>query len=116
MVSAGCTKYEDDVHKMMEKVVEKEVQLQYSGCGRKIKGVGKKSFRETETYQIMESKLMLNYAYFNMKCVLTIIIIVSEFILAKYQKSDKKISVITAVSYFLAGAKDRKGGRSQRNK
>ncbi|KAK9888625.1 hypothetical protein WA026_000853 [Henosepilachna vigintioctopunctata] len=73
MVSAGCTKYEDDVHKIMEKMINKEVQLQYSGCGRKVKGVGKKSFKETETYQIMESRLMLNYDYFNMICVLTII-------------------------------------------
>ncbi|KAK9880083.1 hypothetical protein WA026_008599 [Henosepilachna vigintioctopunctata] len=93
MVSAGCTKYEDDVHKIMEKMINKEVQLQYSGCGRKVKGVGKKSFKETETYQIME-----------------------KFLMAKYQKSNGKIGVITAVSNFLSGAKDREGGRAQRNK
>ncbi|KAK9884006.1 hypothetical protein WA026_004941 [Henosepilachna vigintioctopunctata] len=34
----------------------------------------------------------------------------------KYQKSNGKIGVITAVSNFLSGAKDREGGRAQRNK
>lgn len=60
MVSAGCRKYEEDIHKIMEKMIKKEVQLQYSGCGRKIKGVGKKSFKGTETYKILESKLILS--------------------------------------------------------
>ncbi|XP_074114273.1 uncharacterized protein LOC141537281 [Cotesia typhae] len=93
MVAAGCTKYEDDIYKIMKKMIKKEVQLKYSGCGRKIKGVGKLSFRETETYQIME-----------------------KFIMAKYQTSKEKIVVITAVSAFLSGEKDREGGRAQRNK
>ncbi|XP_074096319.1 uncharacterized protein LOC141525658 [Cotesia typhae] len=93
MVAAGCTKYEDDIYKIMEKMIKKEVQLKYSGCGKKIKGVGKLSFRETETYQIME-----------------------KFIMVKYQTSKEKIAVITAVSAFLSGAKDREGGRAQRNK
>ncbi|KAH0557654.1 hypothetical protein KQX54_009756 [Cotesia glomerata] len=41
MISAGCSKYEDDIYKIMEKMIKKEVQLKYSGCGRRSKGVGK---------------------------------------------------------------------------
>ncbi|KAK9873527.1 hypothetical protein WA026_022939 [Henosepilachna vigintioctopunctata] len=94
MVSAGCTKYEDDVHKIMEKMINKEVQLQYSGCGRKVKGVGKKVSRKLKLTKLWKV----------------------EFLMAKYQKSNGKIGVITAVSNFLSGAKDREGGRAQRNK
>ncbi|XP_026482654.1 uncharacterized protein LOC113390608 [Ctenocephalides felis] len=37
-----------------------------------------------------------------------------EFIMTKYKSSPEKIAVISSVSAFLSGAKDREGGRAQR--
>ncbi|XP_057324044.1 uncharacterized protein LOC130666793 isoform X1 [Microplitis mediator] len=93
MVSAGCNKCEDDVYKIMWKIIKKEVQLQYSGAGKLIKSLRKKSFKETETFNALE-----------------------RFLTAKYHASKEKPKVLTAVSTFLSGTKDRDGGRSQRNK
>lgn len=59
MASAGSNKCEDDVTMILSKIIKKSVQLEYSGCGKKIKGVGKKSFKDTETFKIMERKSIL---------------------------------------------------------
>lgn len=40
--------------------------------------------------------------------------IVSDFLLAKYHGSKNKLEVISWVSRFLSGAKDREGGRAHR--
>ncbi|XP_057335751.1 uncharacterized protein LOC130674443 [Microplitis mediator] len=92
-VSAGCNKCEDDVYKIMGKIIKKEVQLQYSGAGKLIKGLRKKSFKETETFNALD-----------------------RFFTAEYHASKEKIKVLTAVSTFLSGVKDRDGCRAQRNK
>lgn len=57
MITAGSTDCETDVQNIMAKLIKKSIQLQYSGCGKKIKGIGKKSFKETESFKIMESRL-----------------------------------------------------------
>lgn len=41
---------------------------------------------------------------------------ISDFILSKYSQSTEKLKVIHVTSKFLAGAKDREGGRAQRSK
>lgn len=60
MITAGSTNCENDINQIMGKLIKKNVQLLYSGCGKKIKGVGKKSFKETESFKIMEGKLMVD--------------------------------------------------------
>lgn len=42
--------------------------------------------------------------------------IIAEFLSAKYAASKGQTTIVTAVSRFLSGAKDRDGGRSQRQK
>lgn len=91
MITAGSTTCEEDVQKILGKLLKKEIQLQYSGSGKKTKGVGKKPFKDTETYKEME-----------------------KFLTAKYKASKKPL--LTAVSSYLAGAKDRDGGRADRSK
>ncbi|XP_074108872.1 uncharacterized protein LOC141533745 [Cotesia typhae] len=91
MITAGSTNCENDINQIMGKLIKKNVQLLYSGCGKKIKGVGKKSFKDTESFKIME-----------------------EFLRAKYHASQGKLEIISWVSRFLSGAKDREGGRAHR--
>lgn len=54
--------------------------------------------------------------YLNINYDFTTMIIVSGFLTAKYHASKEKPKVLTAVSTFLSGARDRDGGRAQRNK
>lgn len=60
MVSAGNTSIEDDVRAIMMKLIKKSIQLQYSGCGKKVNGVGKEPFKTTETFKAMERKSIFN--------------------------------------------------------
>ncbi|XP_044733325.1 uncharacterized protein LOC123295928 [Chrysoperla carnea] len=91
MVTAGSIDCDNDVQSIMKKLIKKDVQLLYSGCGKKIKGIGKKSFKETQTFKEME-----------------------KFLKAKYYDSKDKLSILSLVSRFLSGAKDRDGGRANR--
>lgn len=58
MVTVGCTTKEHDVAAIVSKIIKKVVQLEYSATGKKTKGVGKNSFKDTETFKIMDSKLI----------------------------------------------------------
>lgn len=42
---------------IIKKLIKKDVQLLYSGTGRKIRGQRKKSFQETESYKCLNGKL-----------------------------------------------------------
>ena len=112
MVTAGCTKCVEDVHKIMGKLIKKDIQLQYSGCGKIIKGFGKYPFNATDTFKLIESKCII---YRNTIYDLTSVVIIIEFLTAKYVGSKEK-PILTAVSNYLSGAKDREGGRAKRNK
>ncbi|CAD6233635.1 GSCOCG00007229001-RA-CDS [Cotesia congregata] len=92
MVTVGSTTKEHDVATIISKVIKKVIQLEYSATGKRSKGVGKKSFKDTETFKVMD-----------------------KFLLAKYANSAGIISTITALSNFLSGAKDREGGRAHRD-
>ncbi|CAG5073907.1 Protein of unknown function [Cotesia congregata] len=70
---------------------KKNSLLLYSGCGKRFKGVGKRSFKDTESFKIIE-----------------------EFLRAKHHASQRKLEIISWVSKFLSGAKDREGGRALR--
>ncbi|KAK0074772.1 hypothetical protein PV326_012187 [Microctonus aethiopoides] len=91
MLTIGFNNYIHDIQMIIKKLIKKDVQLLYSGTGRKIRGQGKKSFQETESY----------------KCL-------NDFLMLKYTDSKEKIAVVTQVSRFLAGAMDRDGGKKER--
>ncbi|XP_074106384.1 uncharacterized protein LOC141532109 [Cotesia typhae] len=92
MVTAGSIDCDNDVQSIMKKLIKKDIQLLYSGCGKKVKGIGKKSFKETETFKELE-----------------------KFLKAKYHDRKDKISILSLVSRFLSGAKDKDGVRANRD-
>lgn len=82
-----------------------------AGAVKKNKGVGKKSFKDTESFKIMEGELMVDLIL-NLDFIT--VCIVQEFLRAKYHASQGKLEIISWVSRFLSGAKDREGGRAHR--
>ncbi|XP_044578924.1 uncharacterized protein LOC123261395 [Cotesia glomerata] len=91
LLTVGSNDFKRDVQTIIGKLISKVVQLDYSGTGRKIKGVGKKSFQDTQSYKCM-----------------------SEFLQEKYKNSSVKLTILTATSHYLSGAGDREGGKRKR--
>lgn len=46
------------ISKILKAVLSKIVQKEYSACGRKMKGEGKRNFSETNTYKCMKCKMI----------------------------------------------------------
>lgn len=65
LATAGSDSYEKDVQSIISKIIKKSVQVEYSGAGRKVKGEGKRSFRDTQTYQCMTGKFSV-YLYISL--------------------------------------------------
>lgn len=49
----GARDLKESVSKILSAYIVKSVQLQYSGCGRKIKGEGKRDFSATHAFACM---------------------------------------------------------------
>ncbi|XP_039954218.1 uncharacterized protein LOC120770704 [Bactrocera tryoni] len=85
--------YAADIKKIIKELIAKEVQLNYNGVGRVVKGKGKKNFSATATFACMR-----------------------DFIETKYKDPNQPLKIITITSDWLAGAGDRDGGCIQRKK
>ncbi|XP_015119817.1 uncharacterized protein LOC107043033 [Diachasma alloeum] len=88
--TSGSTDPSTDVKILLGLLITKTVQLEYSGAGRRVRGVGKKNFSATFTYKCM-----------------------NEFLMEKYGKSTKEMKVLSITSQFLSGASDCEGGRAE---
>ncbi|XP_011314649.1 uncharacterized protein [Fopius arisanus] len=85
--------YAADIKKILKELISKEVQLNYSGVGRVVKGRGKRNFSATLTFACLR-----------------------DFIEGKYKNSNIPLKIISITSDWLSGAGDRDGGCSQRKK
>lgn len=56
LITIGNDNFVKDIQDIIGKTIKKSVQLLYSGAGRQVKGAGKNSFQNTETYKIMTGK------------------------------------------------------------
>ncbi|XP_043473318.1 uncharacterized protein LOC122505636 isoform X2 [Leptopilina heterotoma] len=88
--SQNFKKLEDAVSSILSKVITKEVQIQYSGFGRVVKGVGKLNFSKTCTCKIIQ-----------------------DVLLSKYENTSNA-DILTKISRWLSGAPDRDGGKKER--
>ncbi|XP_077280701.1 uncharacterized protein LOC143907693 [Temnothorax americanus] len=68
-------------------------EMEYSAFGRQIHGLGKRNFNKTETYSCMKDVLR-----------------------QKFGNSEKFKAFHNILSRWLSGARDREGGRKERNK
>lgn len=57
VVIFGETKLSNCIGKLMQSVVSKAVETQYSGCGKLVRGVGKHNFSATHTFACMEGEI-----------------------------------------------------------
>ncbi|XP_033214015.1 uncharacterized protein LOC117171075 [Belonocnema kinseyi] len=57
----GSTSVSEGIRNCLPFFMGKEVQLQYTATGRKVKGVGKDNFGDTYTYQCMAACLLFNF-------------------------------------------------------
>ncbi|CAG5109381.1 Protein of unknown function, partial [Cotesia congregata] len=79
----GCFDYVKAIKLILAAIITKEVQLLYSGCGRKMKNIGKLNFSATHIFKVIE-----------------------EFITDQYGNQNRTLKVLTTVSTYLSGAKD----------
>ncbi|XP_074096473.1 uncharacterized protein LOC141525755 isoform X1 [Cotesia typhae] len=79
------------IRKTLSEVITPLVQLDYSGTGRRVHGIGKKNFSATYTYNCLK-----------------------EVVEEKFGDSDQSKSLRVKLGNFLANAGDRNGGRRQR--
>ncbi|XP_048507877.1 uncharacterized protein LOC125500187 [Athalia rosae] len=89
---AGSNSWRDDVGKILNAILSKAVQIHYSGCGRKVKGKGKRNFSETVVFSCMK-----------------------DVIEEHYKNITEPLQLVSRVSRWLAGAGDREGGRVGRS-
>lgn len=75
----------------MTATLDKKVELEYSGFGRSVNGYSKKNFSITQTCLTMK-----------------------EAIMDKLGEGPETINLQSKISKWLSGAKDRKGGRKER--
>ncbi|XP_057335753.1 uncharacterized protein LOC130674445 [Microplitis mediator] len=87
----GQIKVVDCVHKIFPAILKKEVELNYSGTGKKTRGVGKLNFSSTNTFKCMET-------------------VIRE----KFPDQPEAVKLRTLVGTWLAGAPDRDRGRASR--
>lgn len=68
-----CHKVEEAVSSILPKIITKDVQLLYSGCGRIVKSVGKYSFAATNTCEIIRGmysyKYVFSYVHIHFYCI-----------------------------------------------
>ncbi|XP_057341795.1 uncharacterized protein LOC130678546 [Microplitis mediator] len=91
IITAGFKEYEKDIKTIIASIIKKTVQLEYSGTGRQMRGVGKKNFSATSVYQCLK-----------------------EFIEEKYRSAEAPPKILSVTSNYLAGSGDREGGRKAR--
>ncbi|XP_015121200.1 uncharacterized protein LOC107043984 [Diachasma alloeum] len=82
-----------DTKKILFHFTKKPVQLLYSGAGRATRGVAKKNFSKTMSYECMR-----------------------DFLKAKYKKSEEEMKILTTTSDWLSAASDRDGGAAERKR
>ncbi|KAK0072327.1 hypothetical protein PV325_011545 [Microctonus aethiopoides] len=90
---SGESKVQSCILKLGAATIGKDVQLLYSGTGKKINGVGKLNFSGTHTYTVMQDSLI-----------------------EKFGNSLNLKSLPGDVGRWLSGANDRNGGRKEREK
>ena len=56
MMIAPYNCFHKALNHLLKGLLSKEVQLEYSGCGRKLKGFQKKNFSSTNAYEISKSR------------------------------------------------------------
>ena len=59
-LTLGENSFQNRASKILKALLTKNFQLLYSGCGRKVKGVGKENFSSTNTYKCMQSIYLLD--------------------------------------------------------
>ncbi|XP_063988120.1 uncharacterized protein LOC135168132 [Diachasmimorpha longicaudata] len=88
--SKDCKK---DIQGILTVLIKKAIQLEYSSAGRKVQGVGKKAFNATQTCNCIR-----------------------EFLIAKYQISEKSMNMLTITSDWLSGAGYRERRASEKKR
>lgn len=64
VATVGSNNYINDVAAIIKKIITKDVQLKYSGCGRKVQEVGKRSFQNTRVFKFMSGMLIMKRKFF----------------------------------------------------
>lgn len=59
----GCFDYVKAIKLILASIITKEVQLLYSGSGRKIKNIGKLNFSATYIFKVIEGKLRIKFEF-----------------------------------------------------
>ncbi|XP_044729491.1 uncharacterized protein LOC123292843 [Chrysoperla carnea] len=93
IITRGELKIMSAIKKIMEVTMEKTVELEYSGTGRTVNGLGKKNFSNTATYKCLDGVLSDQFA-----------------------DSGELKNLSGKVGRWLSGAADRGGGRKERTK
>ncbi|KAL7287654.1 hypothetical protein TKK_0018295 [Trichogramma kaykai] len=88
-IAAGEDDYKAAIRKIMKNLMEKQIQILYSGCGKKTNKPSKLNFSETKSYNILKT-------------------VIGEY----FEKSDDLVR--TRVSKWFSGVCDRDGGRTER--
>ncbi|OXU22897.1 hypothetical protein TSAR_014175 [Trichomalopsis sarcophagae] len=88
--------YKPAISKVLNFIMAKSVQMEYSSCGRAMEGVKKLNFSATSIFKLMNSK----------KSKLSTLIVEKFTILEE--------TILSRTSRWLSGATDREGGRTVR--
>ncbi|XP_043484971.1 uncharacterized protein LOC122512901 [Leptopilina heterotoma] len=86
----NCLNVHDAVKSLMPTLIKKEVQVHYSGTGKKSKGTGKLSFKDTPTFSCISG------------------------IVKHHIKDAKETDISSAIGIWLSQSGDREGGRKKR--
>ena len=56
MIIAPYTAFHEALNHLLKWLLSKEIQVEYSGSGKKLKGLQKKNFSDTNAHEIIKSR------------------------------------------------------------
>lgn len=92
----------------LSSIMDQDLQTKFSGCEKLNKGVGKQNFSNTHLYKELNG----NRNVFIFKSSIYICIFV-DFLMKQFE-GETESSILTKISRWFSGSKDRFGGRSRR--
>jgi hypothetical protein len=100
-------------------IINKDVQLQFSGCGRETRGQKKENFSKTETNQILKGSRYYMDAISTFSTLINLLYIINflfsviDIVLEKFSNISGK-DYNSYLSRWLSNAVDREGGKKGR--